>query len=63
MKLLTTGELADKLQVDVDTIRRFEKVEEGFPRAIRISKKTVRWDECEIDKWLETRKEINHEDD
>lgn len=61
MKLITTEELAEKLQVDTVTVFRLEKQEAKFPRAIRISKKTIRWDENEIDDWLKTRKEVNNE--
>lgn len=57
MKLITTEELAEKMDVDIKSVYNFERRYEDFPRAIRISKRTIRWDEEEIDEWLTKRKE------
>lgn len=59
MKLITTEELAEKMDVDVKSVYAFERRYHDFPRAIRISKRTIRWDENEIDDWLNKRKEAN----
>lgn len=58
MKLLKTSEVAEKLGIKVPAFHNLRYRQETFPQPIRISAKVLRWDEDDIDKWLESRKEM-----
>ena len=57
MKLLTTDEVSDKLGIKVPAFHALRYREKTFPQPIRISTKVLRWDEADIDAWLNKRKE------
>lgn len=61
MALLTPKELSEKLKVTVKALGVLEKRDPTFPRAVRVSKRTLRWDEGEVDEWLEMKKGGAHE--
>ena len=56
MKLITPEELSERLKIPVKSLAPLERRDSTFPRAIRVSKRTLRWDEDEIEAWLETKK-------
>lgn len=57
MKLLTPAEVSVKLGITKSSLRGLRHREKSFPQPIRMSPRIVRWDEEDINKWLETRKE------
>lgn len=54
MTLLDRQDIADLLKVDLRQFReRIEKMP-GFPQPkVRISRKMVRWDQTDINRWIE----------
>ncbi len=51
--LIDRKAIAARLGVSVDTLRRSIEPRTDFPKpALRMSRKTVRWDDAEIQKWL-----------
>ena len=45
--------IASMLGVTVETLRRRVETRPDFPKpALRLSRKTVRWDESEVQEWL-----------
>ena len=56
MRLLTCTQVAEKLSLTRRTVYRLQG--QGLiPASFRISKSSARWDEAEIDEFLEGRKE------
>ena len=51
--LLTREQLAERLQLDVRTLRRLER-EGAVPRPVRIGDRIARWRRADIDTWLES---------
>ena len=63
MSLLTPEELSERLKMPLGTIYSMERRDKSFPRAIRVTQRTLRWDEAEVTAWLQAKKEeTNHED-
>lgn len=57
MTMLDRKQIADMLGVTVDTVRRRVETRPDFPKpAIRLSRKTVRWEPGEVLKWLARQK-------
>lgn len=63
MRLITPKELSAKLNVPKAAIAALERRDDSFPKAIRITKRTLRWDEEEIDKWLDDKRSVQNESD
>lgn len=57
MNLLKPEELSDKLGISVTALHALRYREKTFPQPIRVSQKVLRWDEADIDSWLNKRKE------
>lgn len=57
MELVTTQEIADLLKIKPDRVRALEKSDASFPRAIRVTKRTLRWDMSEIESWINRNRE------
>lgn len=57
MNLLKPEEVSEKLGITKGALPSLRRREKSFPLPIRVSPKVLRWDEDEIDNWLETRKE------
>ncbi|MEQ9811579.1 MAG: AlpA family phage regulatory protein [Azospirillaceae bacterium] len=60
-RLIHAKRLAAKLGYDNErslwpALPRLEA--KGFPRRIKITERTVRWDEDDVDAWLDERKEV-----
>jgi predicted DNA-binding transcriptional regulator AlpA len=57
--MMDRKQIAEKLGVSVDTLRRSIEPRTDFPRpALRMSQKTVRWDETEIDRWIKRQRQL-----
>lgn len=57
--MLDRKQIAEKLGVSVDTLRRSIESKTDFPKpALRMSQKTVRWDEAEIDRWIKRQRQL-----
>jgi predicted DNA-binding transcriptional regulator AlpA len=55
--MLTRKEIADMLSVTVDVFRRRVEARPDFPRpAVKLSKKTVRWEPGDVLKWIARQK-------
>lgn len=61
MNLLTPKELAKKLSVSVGAVRQYERNDPSFPKAIRVTARTMRWDEADINTWLDSKKEFKND--
>jgi predicted DNA-binding transcriptional regulator AlpA len=59
MNLLTPEEVADKLGLTKLSFKGLRLREKTFPAPVKLSKKVFRWDEADIETWLEKRKENN----
>jgi|VirMetMinimDraft_7_1064189.scaffolds.fasta_scaffold01545_4 predicted DNA-binding transcriptional regulator AlpA len=57
MKLLTPEEVATKLGLTKLSLKGLRLREKSFPAPVKLSTKVFRWDEVDIENWLETRKE------
>jgi predicted DNA-binding transcriptional regulator AlpA len=52
--MMNRAEIAALLRVTTDTLRKRIEARPDFPRpALRLSRKTVLWDEAEIRRWME----------
>lgn len=60
MNVLTPDELAAKLGISKAAMHALRNRDQTFPPPIRLSEKVIRWDEADVDKWLETRKETDN---
>ena len=60
-RMLTRPELVEALQISGATIYRLVKIGK-FPPPVRIGITAVRWHPADIQKWLESRKQINQID-
>ncbi|MCE2580053.1 AlpA family phage regulatory protein [Komagataeibacter sp. FNDCR1] len=57
-QLLTAKEVASRLRVTIRTLyRRIE--DSGFPLPIRLGPNCVRWNETEVQQWIDRRRELN----
>lgn len=55
--MLDRKQIADMLGVTVETVRRRVEAQPDFPKpAIRLSRKTVRWEPGEVLKWIARQK-------
>jgi len=57
MNLLKPEEVAEKLGITKAALRALRRREDSFPPPIRVSQKVLRWDEADIHKWLNSKKE------
>jgi len=57
MNLLKPEEVSKKLGITKTALPALRRREKSFPQPVRVSQKVLRWDEADIDKWLESRKE------
>lgn len=60
MNLLTPDEVAAKLRISKAALPGFRRREKSFPPPVRVSNRVLRWDNEEIETWLENRKETTH---
>ena len=60
MNLLKPEEVSAKLGITKTALPALRRRETSFPAPIRVSKKVLRWDEADIENWLQTRKEPEH---
>lgn len=54
--MLTTKQLAEQLKVDRKTVERWRKKGTG-PKWIKLSDQVVRYDEKDVQEWLDKKKE------
>ena len=55
--MIDRQQIAAMLGVTVDTLRRRVEPSAGFPKpALRLSRKTVRWELAEINRWIQRQK-------
>jgi len=59
MNLLRPEEVSAKLGITKAALPALRRREKSFPQPVRVSQKVLRWDEADIDNWLESRKETN----
>jgi predicted DNA-binding transcriptional regulator AlpA len=57
MNLLKPEEVSEKLGITKAALPALRRREESFPQPIRVSQKVLRWDEADIDQWLNAKKE------
>lgn len=57
MNLLKPEDVSKKLGITKTALPALRRREKSFPQPVRVSQKVLRWDEADIDKWLESRKE------
>ena len=57
MNLLKPEEVSAKLGISKGALPALRRRDSSFPPPIKISQKIIRWDESDIDQWLEARKE------
>jgi predicted DNA-binding transcriptional regulator AlpA len=59
MALLDPMQVSSKLGMSRTALHQFRRRERSFPEPIRVSPKVLRWDETDIDRWINAKKEIN----
>jgi predicted DNA-binding transcriptional regulator AlpA len=57
MNLLKPEQVSVKLGISKSALPALRQRDKTFPAPIRVSARVIRWDEADIDKWLESRKE------
>lgn len=57
MNLLKPEEVSEKLGITKAALPALRRRENSFPQPIRVSQKVLRWDEADIDNWLNAKKE------
>lgn len=57
MDLLKPEQVSAKLGITNKALPGLRKRETSFPQPIRVSQKVLRWDEAEIDEWLNAKRE------
>ena len=57
MKLLDTSQLSEKLGLSRGALAQLRRREKTFPEPIRVSQKILRWDEQDVNQWLNQKKE------
>lgn len=60
MALLNSIQVSDKLGMSRTALHMLRRRERSFPEPTRVSPKVFRWDENDIDKWLDAKKEISY---
>jgi predicted DNA-binding transcriptional regulator AlpA len=61
MNLLNTVQLSKKLGMSTGGLHQLRKRETSFPEPIKVSPKILRWDETDIENWLNgKKKETTH---
>ena len=63
MNLLKSSEVAVRLGVSRAAFHALRSRVPTFPQPIRVSQKVFRWDEVDINKWLEAKKESDNGED
>ena len=56
MNLLKPEEVSEKLGITKAALPALRRREGSFPQPIRVSQKVLRWDEADIDNWLNAKK-------
>ena len=62
MNLLKPEQVAVKLGITRSALPALRRREDSFPRPIRVSQKVLRWDEADIDQWLNAKKEEENDE-
>ena len=57
MNLLRPEEVSEKLGITKAALPALRRRETSFPQPIKVSQKVLRWDEADIDSWLNSNKE------
>lgn len=60
MNLLKPEEVSVKLGITKAALPALRRREKTFPQPIRVSQKVLRWDEADIDAWLNQRKDAEN---
>jgi len=60
MNLLKPEEVSEKLGITKAALPALRRREESFPQPIRVSQKVLRWDEEDINNWLNSKKEKDY---
>jgi predicted DNA-binding transcriptional regulator AlpA len=63
MNLLNTVQLSEKLGLSTGGLHQLRKRETTFPAPIKVSPKILRWDETDIEKWLNGKKKETANDE
>lgn len=61
MILLKPEQVSAKLGISKAALPALRRREESFPQPVRLSPKVLRWDEAEIDNWLQSRKDTDND--
>ena len=56
MALVKTKEIAQLLDIPSTRVTALEARDESFPRAVRISRKTLRWELEDVKNWINNKK-------
>ena len=57
MNLLDTTQLSAKLGLTIGAFKQLRARDKSFPRPILVSQRVLRWDEQDINQWLNQKKE------
>ena len=57
MNLLNSNQVAAKLGMTKGAFYQLKHRESSFPKPINVHQKTLRWDEQDVNTWLEQKKE------
>ena len=57
MNLLDTTQLSAKLGLTIGAFKQLRTRDKSFPRPILVSQRVLRWDEQDINQWLNQKKE------
>jgi predicted DNA-binding transcriptional regulator AlpA len=60
MNLLKPEQVSEKLGITKAALPALRRREASFPQPIRVSQKVLRWDEADIDQWLNSRREAEN---
>lgn len=58
MKYLSDKQVAERYGVTVPTVWRWHKSDPKFPRAIKLSSGTTRWNLSEVEAWEKSRAKV-----
>jgi len=59
MILLNPSQVSARLGITKVALQSFRSRNPSFPQPIKVSPKVFRWDETDIDRWLENKKETH----
>lgn len=62
MNLLTPAQVADRIGVSKSALRYIRRKDPSFPEPVRLTERTLRWDEASLESWITTKSGAANED-